>query len=421
MFLLYNIALTFLAPLWVPWMWLRTRRRAEAPIWQQRFGNYKGVVEPKEKGRTRIWVHAVSVGEVIAARPFLKELRRQSPSIEIVLSVTTSSGYKTASDSTIGLFDALVYLPIDVARFTLSAMQQVRPDALVIMETELWYNLLWAADTFDVPCMVVNGRISDRAHRANQKIRWFYRSLFKLVGRVLVQTETDKQRFEFLGAKNVEVLGNTKFDEAAATPDGIDWFGELGIDRDKPVVVVGSTRSELEEQWIRDAFVASPGVTFVHAPRHIETAAGIEQGAKALPGAVVGKRSEKQGGNYIILDTFGELGRVYQIADVAIIGGGFDNLGGQNLIQPLAAGKPVLHGTHMQNFRDVAAMSLARGASIACESSEDLAGQLNRLLANPEERKAMGEKAKALVEENVGASARYAAAVISATQPLKKK
>ncbi|HLO98863.1 MAG TPA: hypothetical protein VK171_09745, partial [Fimbriimonas sp.] len=238
---------------------------------------------------------------------------------------------------------------------------------------------------------------------------------------VMCQTEQDKTRFEALGAKNVTTMGNTKFDEATQVAASIDWFEELKIDREQPVVVVGSTRSELEEQWVAEAFVGNPGTTFIHAPRHPETADRINAGATALPGVNVGRRSLGTGGNYVILDTFGELSKVYQIADVAIIGGGFDNLGGQNLIQPLAAGKPVLHGVNMQNFRDVAATSVSRGASIACATSGELTSTLASLLADPAKRKTMGEEARKLCAENVGASERYAKVVIGATQATKSK
>lgn len=421
MFLLYNFVLTALSPLWVPWMWLRTRKRKEAPNWAERFGNYGDNVPRKPKDGTRIWIHAVSVGEVIAAKPFLKELRRQKPDVEIILSVTTSSGHKTAVDTAIGLYDSLVYCPLDVPRFTLRAMQIVQPDALVIMETELWFNLLWAAKVFRTPCLVVNGRISDKSFRTSKKLAWFYRSLFKMVDSVMCQTDQDKSRFEALGATNVSVLGNTKFDEATQVTTGEDWFDELKISRDKPVVVVGSTRSELEEKWIAEAFGANPGATFVHAPRHPETADRIHAAAQSLPEATLGRRTLGTGGNYVILDTFGELSKVYQIADVAVIGGGFDDCGGQNLIQPLAAGKPVLHGVNMQNFRDVAAASVSRGASIACATSAELASNLAMLLADPNKRKTMGEEARKLCAENVGASERYAKAVIGATQPVKSK
>src|SRR5690242_19561687 len=137
MFFFYNVLITLLAPIWAPWMWLRTRGRKEPPNWNERFGNY--LLTPR-KDRKRKWVHAVSVGEVVACMPILKELRADLPDHEIVLSVTTSSGHQTAREKASELYDHLVYFPIDIARFQLAAMQHVQPSVVAIMETELWMN-----------------------------------------------------------------------------------------------------------------------------------------------------------------------------------------------------------------------------------------------------------------------------------------
>ncbi len=425
MFILYNLALTLLSPIWVPWMIWRTRKRQEAPNWKERSGNYSGVVKVREKKKNRVWVHAVSVGEVIAAKPFLSQLRQLAPDCEIVLSVTTSSGHQTAREMEMPLFDSLVYFPIDVPKFTLRAMQWVRPDVMVIMETELWYNFLWAADVFDVRTMIVNGRISDKAYKTDLKVGFFFRSLFKLMDRCLVQTQTDKDRFESLGAKGVEVFGNTKFDEASSvvSVDANEWREKLSISMGKWVVVVGSTRSELEEQLVVDAFFQLKDVVFVHAPRHIESAGRILevfQKQVGSSGKSIGLRSLGESGDYLVLDTFGELGSVYSVADVVVIGGGFDKLGGQNLIQPLALGKPVIHGPNMFNFRDVAASSVRAGCSIICDNSDEVATQIKLLLNDEETRKVMADAAKKLIAENVGASRRYAEAVIAEMNAVKR-
>ena len=425
MFILYNLALTLLSPIWVPWMIWRTRKRQEAPNWKERSGNYNGVVKVREKKKNRVWVHAVSVGEVIAAKPFLSQLRQLAPDCEIVLSVTTSSGHQTAREMEMPLFDSLVYFPIDVPKFTLRAMQWVRPDVMVIMETELWYNFLWAADVFDVRTMIVNGRISDKAYKTDLKVGFFFRSLFKLMDRCLVQTQTDKDRFESLGAKGVEVFGNTKFDEASSvvSVDANEWREKLSIPMGKRVVVVGSTRSELEEQLVVAAFFQLKDVVFVHAPRHIESAGRILevfQKQVGSSGKSIGLRSLGESGDYLVLDTFGELGSVYSVADVVVIGGGFDKLGGQNLIQPLALSKPVIHGPNMFNFRDVAASSVRAGCSIICDNSDEVATQIKLLLNDEETRKVMADAAKKLIAENVGASRRYAEAVIAEMNAVKR-
>jgi 3-deoxy-D-manno-octulosonic-acid transferase len=407
MWWVYNILMTILAPVWVPWMLFRAYRRDEKPNWRERMGGYS--IPPKGK-RPRLWLHAVSVGEVLAATAILQEVRERSPDFEIVLSVTTSSGHQTAREKATGLYDHLVYFPIDVPRFMLSAMQQVRPDVVAIMETELWMNFVWASQVFGARVLLINGRISDRSYPRSQKIRFLYRALLSYVDRCLMQSEIDAERIRDLGARSAEVFGNCKFDQAL---DGIEtdpnrWRVELGLDG-RPVVVVGSLRSE-EFDFFAEAAWEMEGIQWVVAPRHLEKAGELAEKLPAPPGWRSGGDKMPSSG-YLLLDTYGELSQVYAVADVALVGGGFAKLGGQNILQPLAHGKPVLHGPHMQNFRDVAAMSVSAGASRVCETPSELASAIRSLLDSPAERARMGDEARRLVAANVGASARYAAAI----------
>ncbi len=412
MWLLYNALLTLSAPLWAPWLLWRAHRRGEKPNWRERQGDYRESI-PKRGERPRLWVHAVSVGEVVAARPLLRALRSELPEHEIVLSVTTSSGHQTAREGERGLYDHLVYLPIDVPRFTLSAMQRTRPDALIVMETELWMNLFWAAKTFDSKVFVANARLSDRSFPRARRVAFFYRALFGMVDGVLAQTETDAERFRALGATKVEATGNVKFDQALeGLDDTTDWRRELGLD-DRPVVVVGSVRAE-EFPGLTGVPVAFPMAQWVIAPRHIEKADELFERLEKEPiFDVIVRRSRGERGSVIVLDTYGELSRVYEIAEVAVVGGSFRKLGGQNIVQPLAWGKPVLHGPHMANFRDVAALAERAGASEVCADTNDLVRRLHALLEDPVRRARMGEAARRLVEENRGASARMARTIAS--------
>lgn len=416
MLLLYNLLITLLSPIWVPWMMLRARRRGEQPNWKERCGDYP--IEPSKTAR-RIWVHAVSVGEVLAAMPILQALRGKLPQYEIVLSVTTSSGHQTARERAAALFDHLVYFPIDVPRFQLAAMLRVKPEVVAIMETELWMNFLWAAKTVDAKTMLINGRISDRSYPRSRRLKFFYRALLRDLDEALMQTETDADRIRDLGARNVAVVGNCKFDEAAkgVDVDPTAVRADLGIPADAFVVVVGSTRSEAEERFVLDALSPLAGdLWVVHAPRHLERAPDLAQAVAARLGSVA-LRSKGESGRYLILDTYGDLGRAYLAGDVAIVGGGFGNFGGQNLIQPLAAGNPVLHGVHMQNFAEATRLALAAGASVACSTPEALREALVALRDDAGTRRRMGEAARRVVEAHVGASERYADAIVGATRP----
>lgn len=414
MFWVYNVLLTLLSPVWVPWMLLRARRRAEDVNWQERQGN---IVLALRSGSERIWFHAVSVGEVVAALPILRGIRERNPELEIVLSVTTSSGHETARNQAEGLFDQLVYLPIDVVRFTLNAMSRVEPKAVVVMETELWFNFFWAAKTVGAEVLVVNGRVSDRSFPRSSKLGFFYRPLLAMVDEVLVQTETDQERFLSLGAKSAEVLGNCKFDQAleGVDADAAKWRGELGIPADAFVVVIGSTRGEIEEEFVVTALNDErlSDVWVVHAPRHMETVPGLVNRVVGAFGGVA-RRSKGESGRYLILDSYGELSQVYSVADVVVIGGGFDRLGGQNLIQPLAHGKPVIHGPHMMNFRDSAEIADRVGATLTVESADGLRCALIELMNDPGKRARMGKAAADLVAGNRGASDRYAERIVAA-------
>jgi 3-deoxy-D-manno-octulosonic-acid transferase len=420
MFLLYNLAVALTAPIWLPYAWLRARRRKEAVRWGERMGRYK--VMP---GPDRIWVHAVSVGEVHASVPLLRELRARLPTYEILLSTTTSSGQQVARDGAKGLYDHLVYFPMDVANFCLNAMIHVRPQAVVIMETELWLNFLWAAKVVGARTFVVNGRVSDRSFPRAMRLRWFYRRLLGYVDRCLMQSETDRERIAALGApsERVAALGNTKFDQAVAGEVGGEEARlEFGVPQGTPCVVAGSTRSLEEErlvlQAIHRAREALPGLFFILAPRHIERAEDVAA-AIAAAGLRCKRRScpdaEQPGqADCLLLDTFGELARAYAAGDVAVVGGGFGGFGGQNIFQPLALGKPTLFGPSMQNFRDIAELAVREGVGFQVETAEELGSELTRLLRGPAARAEIASKAQRLVRANQGASARIAEEVVSA-------
>lgn len=411
---LYNLLLTFSAPLWVPWMMWRAYQRQEKPNWKERYGDF--AILP-DKTKRRLWLHAVSVGEVVAAMPVLRELRRMEPESEIVLSVTTSSGHQTARERATGLYDHLVYFPIDVARFQLAGMSRVRPAVVLIMETELWMNFLWAAKTFRARTVLVNGRVSERSFKRMAPVRWFYRAMLRDLDLALMQTPEDVQRIQAMGASHAESLGNCKFDQAAEafeeSPSEVRHM--LGIPESAPVVVIGSTRSDLEEDFVLDAMAQLDvaGLHVVHAPRHLERSEALAEKVRSRFGEVA-LRSNGERGRYLVLDTYGELGKAYAIADVAVVGGGFDRLGGQNLIQPLALGIPTLHGPHMSNFRTVAEQALACGATRVCETPAELAQSLRELLGDETLRKQMGDAARELVGRNLGASQRMAERALGA-------
>ncbi len=409
---IYNLLLTFLAPIWVPWMLWRARRRDEKPIWKERAGDWD--LKPVWDSR-RVWIHAVSVGEVMAVIPVLRSVKHLEPEVEIVLTTTTSSGRSAAIERAAGLYDHLFYFPIDVARFQLAALSRARPRVVAIVETELWMNLLYLAKQMRVPTMLVNGRISDRAFPRMKRVRCFYRSMLGLLGEALMRTETDAQRARELGAKNVRVLGNSKFDESVpdVAAEARRVREEFRLDPSRPCVVVGSTRSPGEEAFVAEA-LRDPRlerVQVVWAPRHIERA---EEVARLCQELGVGLRSKNEKARVLVLDTYGELASAYCAADVAVIGGGFEDFGGQSLIQPLLVGKPVVHGPHMSNFRDVAEAAAHAGASRVVATPGELADALVEIIGDPALAARMSSAALELAASSRGASLRYAQAIVDA-------
>lgn len=412
MFLLYNALILLTAPIWITALLLRSWRRREAPDWNERIGNYRFAMRQSKR---RVWFHAVSVGEVIAALPILRRIRDLAPDVELLLTTTTPAGKRTAQERAGEFATHIAYFPIDVLRFQFMPMVRFRPQVVAIMETELWMNFLWSAKQMEARTILVNGRISDRSYRRSQPVKPFYRALLRFLDLAAMQTPADAERIRDLGAARVEVVGNCKFDEALeGTTDSPDALRhELGLPDGLPVLVIGSTRGAEEESFVLQALRPLVGrIAVVHAPRHLDRVDELVRMAESDWGSV-GRRSTRTGGSYVVLDTHGELAKTYSVADVVIVGGGFENLGGQNLLQPLAHGKPVLHGPHMANFRAVADAALEAGATQVCASPAELTTALERLLADEPERHRRGEAARKLIESNVGASERYAQLIVS--------
>ena len=400
--IIYNFLILLLFPIWFVWMILRVRNRTNSPNWKERWGNYPDIIG--EKGN-RIWFHAVSVGEVFAAKPILERLRILLPEVSFVLTTTTSTGNEVAKSLIGTSIDQLLYFPIDVPWAAKKAFHKISPTLFVVLETELWLNCLHESKNINAANYLINARLSDHSYKSSLKVKFFYRAIFKLLDRILAQTAEDAKRFISLGGKNTEVFGNSKFDEPISNSSSLPI--------DEGYILIGSARGDFEEDFILNA-LSGIDDRIIFAPRHIERSKQIHEKARAK-GFQVGLRSEDEWNkNFLILDSYGELSSLYQNAKVAIIGGGFDNLGGQNIIQPLSVGCPVICGPNMKNFREPFQMALKAGAILVAESPGNLRTHLEVLLANEQLRQDMGTKGKMLIEQNRGVAERYAQAIASA-------
>ena len=343
--ILYNTILVALAPVILPVLHWR-RAKGKEPNWEERWGQLLPFGETDEKC---FWVHAVSVGEVMAAVPVLRELRKRHPDARIVLSSTTTGGYEVAKARP--EVDRVIAFPVDSPQAVRKALQSVKPNLMILMEWEVWPNFLYEAKAQGVKVAIVNGRVSDKGLARGEKFGWLLKEALKHVDLFAMQSTEDARRAALLGApsQRIEVFGNTKFDETALplTPkERVALRGELGIPEGAPVLVCGSTRDGKDGVPDEEILVAEavkiirqtlPELKVIVAPRHRDRA----DIAAAHLGRVA-RRSLGEIGSTMLLDTFGELGKIYAAADVAFVGGSLAPWGGQSVFQPLAQGVPAL-------------------------------------------------------------------------------
>ncbi|MCS7300502.1 MAG: 3-deoxy-D-manno-octulosonic acid transferase [Fimbriimonadales bacterium] len=409
----YNLFLLFTAPLWLPYVAWRILLGSWRERWQERFGFVR--VPPPQK--PRIWVHCVSVGETLAAQPVVQRLRRKLPDYEIVFSTTTPTGRQTAQNALREYVDYLIYFPLDLPFAVRRALQRVQPRMLVLFETELWLNLLTEQRRRGGRVLILNGRISDRTAQRAPKVRPIYTAMLRCVDFICAQSPADAARFIALGAlpSRIAVCGNTKFDQALGALDrsAEEWRRLLSLPESAPVIVVGSTRTPDEEQLVAEAYQrvlrSLPDACLVLAPRHLERVAEVERLLQAR-GLRPHRRSQLPlpdgHAQVIIVDTFGELASLYSVADVTVVGGAFAPLGGQNLFQPLAHGKPVFFGPHTHNFRDIAHLAKEAGVGFEVQTAEQLAEGMLKLLHDPKLREQIAQRASELIRAHQGAAQR---------------
>jgi len=375
-------------------------------------------------------MHAASVGEVAAATPIVREYLRRRPDDLVVMSVITPGGHETAEKLVGDAIDCVVYAPFDYIRAVKRTIRAIRPDLYVVMETEIWPNAIHLARESGCRLALVNGRISDQSLPKYRRMRPLIRWALRHFEAILVQSRTDEERFLELGAapQTTRVVGNSKFDQTVdrLSGDAADSLRAVfRLPRGAPTLVVGSTREAAEERIVLGAYGRLlrrfPDLVLVHAPRHVDRAEELERLMREAGFEPV-RRTQSSGTTHevrqLILDTFGELGRAYALADVVFVGNSLTPPGGgQNLLQPLAQGKAVIVGPYTQNFRDLTAMACDAGTAFVVRSEEELAARIAALLSSEEERRSVADRAVRLVAENRGASERYADALVELTAP----
>ena len=388
------------APIWLTSM-IRTGKIHTD--WNARLGH--GATLPRTT-RPRILLHAVSVGEVNATRLLVERLAEDPARPEVIIATTTDTGFAHASR----IFEPKVRViryPFDVSWAVKRVLDRVRPDVVGLLELEVWPNFLAQCRQRGIPVAVLNGRLSPRSHRRYRKIRPMLHRLFARLDVVAAQDEVYADRFRDLGVPpaHLQVTGNMKWDTAriADSVDGADQLAEaMGIDRTRPLVVAGSTAPE-EHALLHEA--VGPHAQLLCAPRKPEW---FERAATDLPGC--GRRSRGTAGGEsgrFLLDTIGELRAAYALADVVVIGRTFVDLGGSDMIEPVALGKATVVGPDCANFKD-ALTRLLDGNGLVQATHEDLAGVLSGLLGDPARRTDLAERGRAVIRAAQGATERNA-------------
>lgn len=405
---LYRLALLLAAPL-IPLrlLWRGRRERGYLEHWGERLALGRAPVAGA------LWIHAVSVGEMRAAQPLIEALRDAHPGAPLLLTCMTATGRATA-ESLYGEFARVVYLPYDYAGAMRRFMRRVRPRVGILMETELWPNLVHAAARAGVPLALANARLSARSARGYARLPALTRACLERIALIAAQGEADAARLRGLGAPSVEVTGNLKFDIApppALLERGATWKAKWGA---RPVLLAASTREGEEVPLLRAFATAAPNeVLLVLVPRHpqrfdevaglIEAAGLAYQRRSALDCAALDPQTR-----VLLGDSLGELFAYYAACDVAFIGGSLAPLGGQNLIEAASVGRPVLVGPYTFNFEEAARLAVEAGAALRVNDAGDLVAKASALLDDPAARARMGEAGLAFAARHRGAAQRVA-------------
>lgn len=419
--LLYNILMTVAAFIGLPFFafrYLRERRFRERL--RQNLGFFPPDTLLRVEGKAPVWFQAASVGEVVAASSIIREFKRQLPEVPVLISSGTISGHDMAC-RIIPEADAVIFYPPDLPWMPARIVRRIQPRLYVPVETELWPNFLRAARRGSIPVVMVNGRIGERSLDHYRQMRRLFTKMLDTVALFCMQSTIDAQYVIQLGADPHKVLvtGNTKYDQNYSQVNETErgqFLHELGLSDRSPLLVAGSTHRGEEElllEVLRTLRADFPKMGLLLAPRDTPRCDGVlelvrRQGFTAELRSHLQQQNgtESQNHSVVVLDTVGELGRLYSLADLVFIGGSLVPHGGHNLLEPAAHGKPIIVGPHMFNFRDTYALFSGRGACATVLDGQELVSTVKNLLLATDQKEKMGREAAAIVNENRGAAVR---------------
>lgn len=412
MFIIYDLIFLIIVIIYFPFYLLKGK-------FHRGFSSRFGCL-PKDLNLDRpIWVHAVSVGEVMAVKSLIEGLRLAYPAKRLVISTVTTTGNKIARDIA-GKDDLVTYLPLDFSFVVNKYIKAIKPSLAVIVETELWPNLITCLYAQHIPVMVVNARISDASFKGYLTVKFFIMGILNKVNVFCAQTERDAQRLIRLGVlpQKVKTTGNMKFDSLTVLDvkqDEAQYRKRLYLNTGEKLLVAGSTHPGEEgivlsvyQELLRDF----SGLRLLIAPRHPERSREISRLINKFGFQAVTLSTSKQPLDtkrqtpVFVLDTVGELASFYRISDIVFVGGSLVEKGGHNILEPALFAKPIISGPYIFNFKDMFDLFLKRSACILVRDKEELKTVIRNLLKNPDQMFQLGKRAKELIAENRGASER---------------
>lgn len=407
--ILYNIAFMVFAVFSLPYLIARKKMHGS---FGERLGALPAAVV---SAKGAVWIHAVSVGEAVLAVKLASKIKKEFPGEKVIVSTTTVTGNEIARSRGKVAIDALFYSPLDLSWIVRKVARSLSPKAYIMIETELWPNLLEELHSQGVPVALVNGRISDRSFRNYGKIASVMRRILGTLSLFCMQSERDAEKIKNLGApaKNVRVTGNIKFDEVPLSAENTLYTrAGLGFGETDNVIVCGSTHHG-EEEVLLDAFIGLKNrfrnLKLIVAPRHVERAEAVgvyiaNRGLKYRRFSdVIADKDRGLSSDVILVDVIGHLKYIYAAATLIFIGGSLVKKGGQNPLEGASLGRPVVFGPYMSNFREISEILIEGSAAVKVKSCEELAGVFEELLANDRKREDIGRNAERIVKENAGA------------------
>jgi 3-deoxy-D-manno-octulosonic-acid transferase len=411
---LYNLILTCYLLLDIPYLLAQvTLKKCPKKLMKERLGNF-----PNLSMKHPIWIHAASVGEVLCCLPLLKRIRKELPETEMILTTMTTTGHETAR-KLLPEANWIFYFPVDHPFMIWRVLKKISPRLLLIAETELWPNLLLRCGKRSIPVILFNGRISEKSLRGYLLFKPFFKSVLSHIAFFLMQTEEDRRRIIEIGAPpdRTAVVGNIKFDQAPPFTESeptADLLASLGLHGDEIILIAGSTHPGEEELLLpifKKLKEIYPHLLLLLAPRHLNRLDEVESLLRR--GDLDWKRRSSlpdqrcdETCSVILLDTMGELMKLYCLGTVVFIGGSLVSIGGHNPLEPLFFKKCVLFGPYMFNFLEISRHLIAEGGAILVKDGEELLAQLKRLLSDEKARNEAGENGFRFLQKHRGATER---------------